>query len=73
MNVVVSAIVDPWVTTFSFVVALAMRIQDQNKPLSTTKDQLATKWCAIKLCVTEFRTSNKLPPSKNFPAQQKVA
>jgi hypothetical protein len=27
MNVVVSAIVDPWVTTFSFVVALAMRIQ----------------------------------------------
>ena len=28
MNVVVSAIVDPWVTTFSFVVALAMRIQD---------------------------------------------
>ena len=30
MNVVVSAIVDPWVTTFSFVVALAMRIQGQN-------------------------------------------
>ena len=28
MNVVVSAIVDPWVTTFSFVVALAMRIQE---------------------------------------------
>lgn len=28
MNVVVSAIVDPWVTTLSFVVALAMRIQD---------------------------------------------
>ena len=27
MNVVVSAIVDPWVTTFYFVVALAMRIQ----------------------------------------------
>jgi len=27
MNVVVSAIVDPWVTTFSFVVALAMKIQ----------------------------------------------
>jgi len=27
MNVVVSAIVDPWVTTLSFVVALAMRIQ----------------------------------------------
>ena len=31
MNVVVSAIVDPWVTTFSFVVALAMRIQASNK------------------------------------------
>ena len=29
MNVVVSVIVDPWVTTFSFVVALAMRIQGQ--------------------------------------------
>ena len=29
MNVVVSAIVDPWVTTFYFVVALAMRIQAQ--------------------------------------------
>ena len=28
MIVVVSAIVDPWVTTFSFVVALAMRIQE---------------------------------------------
>ena len=28
MNVVVSAIVDPWVTTFSFVVALAMKIQE---------------------------------------------
>ena len=27
MNVVVSAIVDPWVTTLFFVVALAMRIQ----------------------------------------------
>ena len=31
MNVVVSAIVDPWVTTLSFVVALAMRIQEQNQ------------------------------------------
>ena len=30
MNVVVSAIVDPWVTTLSFVVALAMRIQGAN-------------------------------------------
>ena len=29
MIVVVSAIVDPWVTTFSFVVALAMKIQGQ--------------------------------------------
>ena len=31
MNVVVSAIVDPWVTTLSFVVALAMRIQASNE------------------------------------------
>ena len=31
MNVVVSAIVDPWVTTFSFVVALTMRIQAGKK------------------------------------------
>ena len=31
MNVVVSAIVDPWVTTLSFVVALAMRIQVRKK------------------------------------------
>ena len=30
MNVVVSAIVNPWVTTLSFVVALAMRIQEAN-------------------------------------------
>ena len=30
MIVVVSAIVDPWVTTLSFVVALAMRIQAKN-------------------------------------------
>ena len=34
MNVVVSAIVDPWVTTFSFVVALAMRIQDPKATVS---------------------------------------
>ena len=37
MNVVVSAIVDPWVTTLSFVVALAMRIQDF-KPSKSIKD-----------------------------------
>ena len=34
MNVVVSAIVDPWVTTLSFVVALAMRIQDEKMAAS---------------------------------------
>ena len=33
MNVVVSAIVDPWVTTLSFVVALAMRIQGSKNGL----------------------------------------
>ena len=38
MNVVVSAIVDPWVTTLSFVVALAMRIQEpKNSPIATLK------------------------------------
>ena len=31
MIVVVSAIVDPWVTTFSFVVALAMKIQESER------------------------------------------
>ena len=39
MDVVVSAIVDPWVTTLSFVVALAMRIQGHisvsNRPTVT--------------------------------------
>ena len=55
MNVVVSAIVDPWVTTFSFVVALAMRIQ------APKKGQLAPKWHATKLSATVFRASNKLP------------
>ena len=34
MNVVVSAIVDPWVTTFFFVVALAMKIQAMKKDLA---------------------------------------
>ncbi len=34
MNVVVSAIVDPWITTLSFVVALAMRIQGPKCRLS---------------------------------------
>ena len=35
MNVVVSAIVDPWVTTLSFVVALAMKIQAAKSGKST--------------------------------------
>ena len=41
MNVVVSAIVDPWVTTFSFVVALAMRIQGEKNR------QIAQIWCTF--------------------------
>jgi len=46
---------------------------NQNKLLRATKDQLATKWCAIKLCVTEFRMSNKLLQSKDFLSQQRIA
>ena len=42
MNVVVSAIVDPWVTTLSFVVALAMRIQGEFGP---KKVKNAFSWC----------------------------
>ena len=43
MNVVVSAIVDPWVTTLSFVVALAMRIQvlkDDERTVVMTSHQV---------------------------------
>ena len=40
MNVVVSAIVDPWVTTLSFVVALAMRIQESNATIFAPLRQL---------------------------------
>ena len=43
MNVVVSAIVDPWVTTLSFVVALAMRIQvlkDDERTVIMTSHQV---------------------------------
>ena len=40
MNVVVSVIVDPWVTTFSFVVALAMRIQEQmSRPVDIFRER----------------------------------
>ena len=45
MNVVVSAIVDPWVTTLSFVVALAMRIQDMKRVLILTfKPAVQSAW-----------------------------
>ena len=43
MNVVVSAIVDPWVTTLSFGVALAMRIQvlkDDERTVVMTSHQV---------------------------------
>ena len=45
MNVVVSAIVDPWVTTLSFVVALAMRIQgSKNDPFLCEVVKNAFSW-----------------------------
>lgn len=46
MNVVVSAIVDPWVTTLSFVVALAMRIQAQlnSKVYNSINKQFVPDW-----------------------------
>ena len=43
MNVVVSAIVDPWVTTLSFVVALAMKIQVTKSGKSTDSLMLLGK------------------------------
>ena len=62
MIVVVSAIVDPWVTTFSFVVALAMRIQGLKPPtkrlfyLFGTKIVLETpiSWLSVKLTCKSF-------------------
>ena len=48
MIVVVSAIVDPWVTTLSFVVALAMRIQehffDENGVKDSAPDELKAEF-----------------------------
>ena len=49
MNVVVSAIVDPWVTTFSFVVALAMRIQGQKIQI-LCRNQARNSWhCLVRV------------------------
>jgi len=47
MNVVVSAIVDPWVTTLSFVVALTMRIQGKKLPLNLTNSRNPKKTCLV--------------------------
>ena len=53
MNVVVSAIVDPWVTTLSFVVALAMRIKGQNlQILCRNQAQLGDQELVATLCAT---------------------
>ena len=63
MNVVVSAIVDPWVTTFSFVVALAMRIQDtingSKVPSDTTKIGGPTR--TERICISISAQLNKNP------------
>ena len=51
MNVVVSAIVDPWVTTLSFVVALAMRIQVRKAHQMTI---FCIKHSFLKQCIAFF-------------------
>ena len=53
MNVVVSAIVDPWVTTLSFVVALAMRIQG-----SKIAVLLAILCVVFKCCIRQTHICN---------------
>ena len=51
MNVVVSAIVDPWVTTLSFGVALAMRIQGAITHQMTI---FCTKQAIVEQCIALF-------------------
>ena len=59
MNVVVSAIVDPWVTTLSFVVALAMRIQGQKLQI-LCRNQARSNWGAVsKFCEPETPTMSE--------------
>ena len=51
MNVVVSAIVDPWVTTLSFVVALAMKIQVS---IAHQMKIFCTKHAFLEQCIAFF-------------------
>ena len=59
MNVVVSAIVDPWVTTLSFVVALAMKIQ-------AAKPTKAALFCAPGLKADANTLQNHNHPHMNY-------
>ena len=68
MNVVVSAIVDPWVTTFSFVVALAMRIQGQNLQI-LCRNQARTRLAFAALLV---RLSREKPGALQSPLAMKA-
>ena len=54
MNVVVSAIVDPWVTTLSFVVALAMRIQGQKLQILCRNQARFVGTLALAIAVTNL-------------------
>ena len=57
MNVVVSAIVDPWVTTLSFVVALAMRIQASQ----LQKDEMVAKREGLKINTVQADMTKTFP------------
>ena len=59
MNVVVSAIVDPWVTTFSFVVALAMRIQGQILQILLRNQARSKSGAEQKLSTPSLRNSKE--------------
>ena len=67
MNVVVSAIVNPWVTTLSFVVALAMRIQGQNLQI-LCRNQARTRLAFAGLLV---RPSREKPGALQSPLVMK--
>lgn len=65
MNVVVSAIVDPWVTTLSFVVALAMRIQ--GKKLSKNAQKLIVHLTVHRGVVRHAQTLHSVPRTRQEP------
>ena len=81
MNVVVSAIVDPWVTTLSFVVALAIRIQEAKGTDSLQKSgahwiaQLPTHRTTSRLCSYRWRTArlaNRNAPVGGHPGPEEI-